>query len=275
VAGMTITSALAISENVIRVTFSEQPFFSTLLEPDDASSGRHYIVTPIAGTVGLDGNPVRSVTALYATQDPSDPTGSTLDVVLDRPMTPAPAQYQIEIVGTTDFTTRSPSVPDPTFLTFTSVFKQVARPQLDAAAPSRDIGNPQTAGALLDPLPVTSNPLALGTFNADDTGDYSFDQGLVSYKKRVLRRGITTPNGFAHLPGYGVGIPGYGKKLASPATREKIAANYQAQILKEPETASVVVTARTGTDPHLVFFVVKAKMKGGQSTSFALPFAVA
>jgi len=268
-----LLAAVATVENVVRLEFTQPPFFSGLLEADDASNPTHYAIAPVAGTVGLDGTPAQPVSVI-AVQIGEDP--ASLDLFLDRPMTAAPALYSVTVTGLTDAATRTPMSPNPTSQQFLGLLRAIAPPAVDTAAPSRDIANPQTASALSDPLPVTTNPLLLGTYVVDDTGDYALDEGLVSLKKRIYRRLITIVGGFAHLPNYGVGIPGHVKRLGSPALRAKLARDAEDQIRLEPEVATVSVKAVTDpAAPGLVVFVVRVKTRTGQAMKpFAVPFSV-
>jgi hypothetical protein len=264
-----LSAVLAPSENVVRLVFTSPPFFSGLLEPTDASSAAHYSVAAVAGTFGLDGTPARAVTVVSVAQNLAvDPTGATLDLTLDRPMTPAYAQYVVSATGLAD-SSGNPMAPDPQSSGFVSNYRQIVPPSREAT-PSRDIANPQDGTAQQAPRPIS-----LGTFNVDDTGDYALDQGLTSLKKRILRRLVTAVGGFAHLPGYGVGIPAMGKKLARAAVLSKKAADAQAQILLEPEVATCSVTTKIDPEfPGLVFFLVNVQTKTGQPFRVAVPFPV-
>jgi len=260
-----LTGAFAPVENVVRMEFNVPPFFSGLLEPDDASNPSHFQVLPVAGSVGRDGTAARSVTVVQV-QVGEDP--ASLDLFLDRPMTPSPALYTVNATGLTDSTVRAPMIPGPP-VQFLALFKVFSPPNPQTAKPSRDFANPQD-GTLQQ---VPNAPL-LGTFNVDDTGDYAVDEGLASIKKRVLRVLVTSVGGFLHLPGYGVGIRQHGKRLASASLRAKIAADAQAQIQKDPDVASCVVTATTlPSFPKLVFFNVRVQTRTGQSFRATVPTA--
>ena len=266
----TFMSALAIRENVIRLYFTAPVYFSGLLDPGDASNPQNYVVSPVAGTTGRDGNaprPVSGVSVAVGTELAS------IDITLDRPMTPSPAQYQVASSGLLDGAT---SVPVPTATGATPALYRVLVPAVaTAATPSRDVANPNSLPDLVAVSPYANPTSALGTLVYDDTGDYALDDGLVSYKKRVLRRGITRKNGFAHLPGYGVGIPTYGKKLQRAGLRSQLAQDWQTQIGLEPETASVSVTSSVDpSNPALVYFAVRATTKAGKSVNFQLPVTV-
>jgi len=268
--GFEFQGAVAIAENLVRLYFSEAPYFSGLLDLQDASLLSHYAIEPDTTTQGIDGTTARAVTVLFARVG-ADP--NTIELVLDRPMTPFPSLYTVTVTGVADAATRTP-MPTPASLGFIGLYRRIVPPQLESPVPSRDFANPQTPASLLGTSPLSPAAIAYGTYVVDDTGDYAFDEGLVAYKKRVLRRGITKKNAFAHLPGYGVGIPSYGKRLASAQLRATLAADWESQIKQEPETAAVTVTTMTDpVAPGLCWFVVAARMKSGGATKFKLSAA--
>jgi hypothetical protein len=158
-------------------------------------------------------------------------------------------------------------------LTVDAVYKQLARPSLDCAIPSRDIASPQTLSSFSDPLPNV-NSVVLGSFAIDDNGDYAFDEGLVNLKKRIYRRLIFKPGSFPHMPTYGVGVPTYAKQLNTAATRGKLASEAETQISKEPDVEKCVVQIVTDSDvPSLVRFRILVRTKLGQQAKFDVPFA--
>ncbi len=276
-----LQGAIATTENVVRLYYSALPYLSGLLDPRDASQASFYAITPVAGSLGLDGLPPLPVSVVFA-QVGAD--ANSVELVLDRAMSPHPAQYQVTATGVWSSVSGAPGVlqnPDPGAATFDGDFRQLQPQRPENIAPSRDIANPTTLQGLQDAVPVVPLSLGasarlLGTYVVDASGDYASDQGLVSYKKRVLRRAITVPGAFAFLPrSYGVGIPSYGKKLASPALRARLAAAWQAQVLEEPETATAAVTAATDpANPGIVWFVLQATTKGGQKLNFRLPVPI-
>jgi hypothetical protein len=257
--------AVAIAENVVRLYFSETPYFSGLLDQLDASLLSHYAIAPNVATQGVDGSAARPVTVLYA-QVGTDP--NSIDLVLDRPMTPAPSLYTVTVTGVADTATMTPLLA-PVPQGFVGCYRRIVPPQLGSPLPSRDFANPQTPASLSGTSPLSPSAIAYGTYVVDDTGDYAFDEGVAAYKKRILRRGMTRKNGFAHLPGYGVGIPERGKKLASATLRQQMAADWEDQIKQEPETAAVSVSTSTDpNNPSLCYFVVLARMKTGTAVNF-------
>lgn len=265
VGGFLFQGAIALRENLVRCYFSSVPYYSGLLDTLDASIASHYAIIDDPSTKGLDDSTTRPVTVLFA-QVGSDP--ASIDLILDRPLTAALSSYTVIVSGLADAATLT-VMPTEQTQTFVGLYRRLVPPQLNQPVPSRDFANPQTPDSLLGTSPLSPAAIAYGTYVVDDTGDYAFDEGLTAYKKRILRRGMTAKNGFAHLPGYGVGIPQQGKKLASSSLRVKLADDWQAQIYQEPETASAsVTTLMDPAFPNLCYFVVQAKTKSGGSTKF-------
>lgn len=276
---LTLDEALAIKENVIRLTFSQPIYFSTILDPPDGSIVTKYVTGVVAGTVGRDGEPVHPVNviavALATVQGGIDQAdyGRIVDVTLDRPMSPYPARYTITVSGI--FSEDLVFELGATTFGFYANFKQLQPPQIDTPRPSRDMANPQTDSGLTDTIP---NPNAgqLGTFPVDASGDYAFDEGIENFKKRVFRRLVTSPGKFAHLPGYGVGVPDYGKRLAVSAIITSLASQAETQIQLEPETAKVRVLPVVDPNvPGLVRFRVLVQMRSGSGQRFDVPFDTA
>lgn len=276
-------NVIATAENIVTLFYQGgTPYLSGLLDPDDASTASHYTIEVVPGSEGYDGNPTQPVTVIFAqvSQAPF-----AIDLLLDRPMSPFPSQYTLTIEGiwSTNLSTGLPAVlqnPDPAMATYYGVYRELQPQTPDVIAPSADFANPQSLAALVGTTPVvpqslSASTLLLGTYVVDQ-GDYATDQGLISYKKRVLRRGVTVPGAFAFLPrSYGVGIPSYGKKLQRGSIRAKLAAAWQAQILEEPETATATVTqSQDPVNPGLVYFMVSATTKNNQRISFRMPVPV-
>lgn len=274
-----LQDVIAYRENVIRLAFGKPVYFSKILDPLDGSAVAKYTVGIVPGSMGLDGNIVRPVTAIHVDQpgiaDDIAPAalGRIVDVYLDRPMTPYPAIYTITVEDLLSADMMDLLVP--TTVQVQAVYKQIQPPQVNTARPSRDIANPQTLSAALDPIPDPLSPFTLGSIRVDDSGDYAFDEGIVNLKKRVLRRLVTARGAFAHLPTYGVGIPQNAKKLGSPIFVQALAADAQAQIATEPDVAKCLVKPVIDPNtPGLVRFQVIVQPKVGQPAKFDVPFKV-
>ena len=265
-------------ENVFRVEFSVPVYFSTLLDSRDAANPAKWTIAVVAGSVGMDGNPVRPllVSEIFlpgpADGVASEDVGRFVDVISDRPMTPHPAAY--EVSGVDIWAADLLSTLETIEFQTPAVFKRIEPPQISTPAPTRDIANSQTLTAARSSLPDPTNPLVLGTIQVDDTGDYAFDEGIVNLRKRIIRRLVTAKNAFAHLPGYGVGIPTYGKRLSVSSVVQDLAADAETQIALEPDVSKVRV--RPVIDPNtpgLVRFQVIVRPLVGSPQRFDVPFS--
>lgn len=267
-----LTDAEPIAENIVRITFNLAVFFTGLLDPFDASDPSHYTITPVDGTSGYDGAPTRPVAVVFATQDPATP--NSLDLTLDRPMSPYASQYTVSVANVISASGSFALDPTMSSFNFFGLFKLIQAPQLDTTIPTRDIANPQTLSAALDPLPNPQNPGNLGTIVVDGSGDYAFDEGLTNLKKRIYRRLISVPGKTAFLPSYGIGIPAQAKRLSTSGVRAQLAAEAERQIKLEPEVERVLVTVTTNAaHPNLVQFNILVKTKSGGKSKFSVPFS--
>jgi hypothetical protein len=278
--GPTLLSALAIRENVVQLTFDQPIFFTELLDTEDGSNPTKYTFTPDEATVGLDGDPPRPVNASsIALAIPIDeggdlPAGATqgavVDVTLDRPMSPYPGAYTVAVVGIYDVT--ATETQGSQSVSFPAVYRRLQANSTSVAGPMRDFANPSTGddvegSALAVPLPPGAE-FNLGSFQVDDSGDYAWDAGLTSIKKRILRRGLSSKGAFLHLPStYGVGFLDQVKQLGTAHMRDALAADWEAQIRQEPEVIAVQVTSTTDpNNPNLVMFQAQAQTTSGPVT---------
>ena len=103
----------------------------------------------------------------------------------------------------------------------------------------RDVSNPQTY--LGSPTP--------STLQVSSSGDYSEDVGDVLLRKLVIRRLLTRPGGFFHLPNYGLG---FDIKKPPPLAGDvaKLKAKIAQQIMLEPEAKGVTVSLIVGNGPN-------------------------
>lgn len=274
--GFQFLDAIAIRENVIRVEFSEAFYFTGLFDPGDASVSSNWAVSANEATTGISGDSARDVSVIYVQLSGEDDgvfgsdIGRFLNVVLDRPMTSWPAEYSItwSNIFSADLTETSAG----TFTLF-GTYRQLETPQIQVPTPSRDLANPQTLLAAQSSLPVPTVAIALGTFGVDDRGDYALDEGDVNLKKRILRRLMTRKNAFAHLPGYGVGVPDRIKTLGTAAALAALRADAEAQIMQEPDVQQVrVLILIPSNAPNLVRLRIAVKTKVGKPVAFDASF---
>lgn len=235
---LSLLSATAVRENCVRLAFSSAIRLTNDLAPRDGAHLRKYSITANTSSIGLDGLPARAVRpckvelALVAGAG-----GALVDLWVDRPLSPYGSLYSvscIEIYGA-----GGELLEAGASTTFDGVQAALVLPSLDRAAIAKDLANPQFAGSVVNASAVPG--ALLGSFVADSSGDYGTDDGLTSYRKRVLRRVFTRKGAFAHLPGYGVSVPAHVKQLGRPSDRAAFAADAEAQIALEPETEACEV----------------------------------
>jgi len=270
-----LANAVASRENAVQLVFTLPLYLSGLGDVQDGEQPKLYAVTPVVGSVGRDGTPPRavSIASVAAVAAPGFDLGQVVELTLDRPMTASPSTYLVSCVGLVSADLSTPLDVGHASAQFAGCHKKLVVPSLDAPTrTARDFANPQglLAAQAASPRPAL---VTLGVTPIDDTGDYAYDDGLVGYKKRVLRRLMTTPGGFVHLGAdYGVGLLGYGKKLATAAARLRMAARAETQIAKEPETAAVKVSVvKSATHPELFTVVVLARTRSGQDAKLVVP----
>lgn len=249
-----VLNVVAIKENVFRITFSEPPIFTGVLDTKDASSVKRYSVTAISTTTGMDGLPARKV--LPAEISLAGGGGTEIDLTTDRPMSPYPARYLVAVNGV--FSSSSGLPINSCFTSFPvyGVYRKLHTQLPELAVPGRDIANPWTLAAQLDPVPILGNA-QLGIIPIDDSGDYAFDEGVISLKKRILRRLVTKKGAFIFMPSYGVGIIEKLKKLNSAAARSDVAAEAQSQIQQEPDVERCSVSFTGSKNLVRLVLVVK------------------
>jgi len=274
-AELAIVGVLAVRENVARIFFNVAPLFNRLLSPNDASNPKRFRFVAQALPLGNDGEPARAVLPVRVDRPKiANSLGTILDVTLDRPMSPWPARYLVSVNQLVSADGSLLAVGG-TSMMMEAVYRTLRPQSTSDPSPSRDIANPQTYSAQLDPLPQAGDPLALGVIPIDASGDYAFDQGITQLKKRIFRRLLTPRGSFLALPEYGVGIGLYGKQLSVEAVRQQICEEAQKQIAQEPDVAAVRVTALTDlTNPAVTIFRIKVRVSGSQGiTQFDIPFA--
>lgn len=268
-----LIDAQPVRENVVRLFFNAPMKFTGILDPSDASSSERYDITPIAGT--LNGDDPRDVDPIIVElTEVAGAGGTQIDVTVDRPFSPYPSRYRISV---NQLQSKDGALLDPDFTSFEfdGLLGERGTKTRDLALPIRDIANPQTRDALLDPLPVTDDVGLLGNIPIDENGDYAFDEGITSIKKRIFRRLVTSKGHFAHLPDYGVGFPEQAKRLNTFSKRTEMAAEAEKQILQEPDVEQVSVRIINDTqNPGLFRVQIRVKTKvSGDAVNMDIPFA--
>jgi hypothetical protein len=112
----------------------------------------------------------------------------------------------------------------------------------------RDFANPQ----------VPQPNWQAGTLQLTAGGDYKLESGAQLVRKLILRRLVTTPGDFFHLPNYGIGI-----KVKEPIASTKLAAlktEIEQQCLREREVAQASAAVTLATNGVLTV-TVRARLR--------------
>lgn len=262
---ISLVGSLAIRENVVRLTFDAVPYFSAVLDPGDASDPARYTITAKVDTIGSDGLAPRGVFSAMAEKVSS----KVIHLWTDRKLSPYPSLYTVALNGILEDGTLDPlSVYQSEFY---GLRAGRVVPTPDRAISNADLANPQTLSGALDPLALPTDSV-LGTLPVDDTGDLAKDEGLQSFKKRVLRRLATRKGRFRHLPGYGTLALESVKHLARPGLMQAIAADAEEQIRQEPETVAVKV--QIVTQGAIAYYRIRVRCSFGQTVDMTAPISI-
>lgn len=257
-------TAVAVRENVVRLTLSEPVQMSGLLDRFDGTQKTHYAFIEDDTTIGLDGSTARPVRAVRAAPGPEL---NQVDITLDRPLSPFPSRYEVLVQGL--YNQAGLFLNGIAGAQFAGLYRAIVPPTAGLVVPSRDFANPQTLSALVGAFGDTTNKALLGTLQTDETGDIATDEGLISYKKRVFRRLSTDLGAFLHLPNYGVTIRRRVKQLGRPGLIQQLSAEAESQILQEPETQSVSV--QIVQQGAITYYRIRIKTAAGQTVAMNAP----
>jgi hypothetical protein len=126
---------------------------------------------------------------------------------------------------------------------------------------SRDLANAQTGGLAV----------AAGTLQITATGDYATVTGDELVKKLILRRLLSSPGDFFHLPTYGAGLREKERLLQTDLP--KVQRGIELQVQQEPEVEAVSVSMTLTPATGELDLQVRAKSrKTGASIAVGLQF---
>lgn len=121
-------------------------------------------------------------------------------------------------------------------------------------------------------FPTATNQLA-ATWKLEDSGDIALHEADASLRKRILRRIVSSPGEFAHLPGYGVGVRV--KALAKTGDVQNMANNVAAQVRQEPDVVQASCTAKVDVNVQggsVILLQVFAERREAKDASFLFEF---
>lgn len=272
--GTTVTSAATfriitctpLNSNTVRVYFSREPKHVSPLAPNDALYRPNWSIVLTTGALGVTEPVVEAPSNVRpATAEEVDlvayPEAHSIDVQFDRriiwnstyTITAATAIRSADLVD--DLTPASTAIPPANECTFPGIFIQRPR-RLTRAARTRTGVDLQYS-------------FFRGVFGVDSGNDLDTESGNVALKKRVIRRLMSTPGGFPHLPEYGVGLRV--KEPLQSTSLSELRTRIRDQILEEPEVADAEVFLDRPVPDVLI---VLTNITTSAEQSFALRFNV-
>jgi hypothetical protein len=244
---LNIVSALALSTRVVRVTLSTTPkAFSTTASGDALNPSVWTITRPDTGQVFTIAS-IDQVTAV------------DFDITVVEPFGSISVSHEVSSTMLEKPTGELISTP------YSALFNGIAAVGQDALSKrqQKDIANPQTSPG--------ATGLG-GTLVMTSAGDYALVSGAELVKKLIIRRLITRPGEFSHLPTYGIGLAV--KEPVSTSSLILLRREVERQVLEEPEVEAAQVALIIEPASGILTVNVRAKLTPtGESieTSFKLP----
>lgn len=225
-----VLRARAIKSQVVRVVFNEEPLHQSPAGRVDALNPANYLFSAVEGeifdaAVGTVGTMIATGVDEAVKRFPGvgffNQGEFGVDVHVDKPLIIG-MTYKVKVVNVVSRMSGILTAPNEgSFVGILKSFK--IRPLRQA----RD---------LID----LKNPITLGNYVVDDSGDLAVEGGIESLRKRIFRRLTTTKGAFAFLPNYGIGLKL--KELASAGELQSLKADIAQQVTREPEVQSVDVS---------------------------------
>jgi hypothetical protein len=251
VVGVSFVSAVALSTNEVRVTLSAEPLHTVSVGEGDAFNPNTWTVQR------LDTLEFFNVVRV----DEISPTVYKLTVL--QPFGSALVAHQVSSATLRD--AGGGILLPPRKANFAGALaEETATPDAKLASQNaqvRDVANP--------PLPVSAPDLIGGTLVVGASGDYENVSGSDLLRKLIIRRLITMPGDFFHLPDYGIGLRV--KEPIPSGDLVKLKADIDQQVLAEPEVNNVNTFLSLTTD-NVLYVQVRAQLKNtGQQIEIGVP----
>ncbi len=127
-----------------------------------------------------------------------------------------------------------------------------------------------TKGGLADlaNAPAPFNPPG-GTLQVAAGGDYTMVSGAELVRKLIVRRLLSTPGEWFHLPKYGLGLRV--KETLPSNDLIKLGAAIERQVLREPEVQAVSALLEWTPSKHLLVVQIRAQLTSGEGLNVSLP----
>lgn len=239
--GMSIANAVAISTHEVQVTLTQEPMHAQGTNVGDALNPATWDVQRLA-----DG-------ALFHVLDARIGDSNHIFILtLFEPLGPATVQHRVS--SSTLLDVGGAGIVPPTSADFAGLIAAaVATPTaqtVQRGASVQDLANPQ---------PVVQG----GTLRIGTSGDYESETGVALLRKLILRRIMTAPGDFFHLPNYGVGIRQKQPLVTTDLVQLK--ATIESQARAEPEVDDVSCSLLQSADGSLqIQLRVRSKNTGQQ-----------
>ena len=246
---MGITTAYAVSNRVVRVVLTTSPLHQSATGTGDAINPKTWAITvPTTGRI-LTPMAVTVVDSL------------TYDILT----------LQIFERPTVSMQVSTTTLVDPGGVPFPALTQDfLGSYQASTATNDKRASSAGYAIKDLTNLPTGFEDLIGGTLQINAGGDYTTMSGPDLLKKLIIRRIISKPGDFFHIPTYGIGLRE--KEPLPNVDLRKLAKAIEQQVLLEPEVAEVKANLAYAAAANTLNIVLKVRMR---STGQQLQVAVA
>lgn len=264
-----VVQVVPIDSNTLRIFFSKQPRLVGPLGTDDALNRLNWTLSLVIGP-----GKTPEIEKMENAQPQPDLVGPISTGLDGNPINGAiPTAWSI------DLRTARRIILETTYLVVASSLMIAVDGDAMAAAPNdrgespgifvlrpRVIQRSSATRACVDIFyDFFGDRSAQGAFNLNPRNDLDTHGGISALKKKIIRRIITTPGGFFHLPQYGVGLRNKGP--FDPTSLAEIRLKIRDQVIQEREVADVSVAVATFAPGVLI---IDLRVKTTIGTQFSL-----
>lgn len=250
--GIHLSSAVAVSTNEVKVTLSAEPQHRLPTNVGDAFNPTTWLIQRLDTLEYL--HPLSVIE-----YDPK-----TYGIIVLEALGPVSVSHQLSTSTLKSILGEIVSYPQAvTFpgIAADNVSNNAARVASKKATVT-DVSNP--------PVPKASPDTIGGTLVIGTDGDYQTVSGAELVRKLIVRRLITRPGDFYHLPDYGLGLRD--KEPVPNGDLVKLKAEIERQVRQEPEVEDVVATLALSNNQMMV--VVRARIRStGEPVIASIPVA--
>ncbi len=247
--------ATPINSNTVRVFLSREPRHRSPLSGKDSLNRLNWTISIVSGPGTIPVVETVENTQPRPTAVSGEPQAWSVDLRTDRRVLAATTYLTVAGSAITS-AAEAPMAAPP--------FDRDDHPGIALPRPRR----PQRPTAVRIGVDLFYDPFQ-ARFILDAKGDIDVHGGLDALKKRIIRRLLSTPGGFIHLPGYGVGLRV--KELNRTTDLADLRLRVARQVRLEDEVARASAdVARLA--PGVILVSVKVRTRRGEA--FGLTFEV-